>query len=71
MLITDLEQMEEIVNKNNNLSWDGWDVVFLAQDDYAEFLHEGYFDKQANKWYRKTIYSCGSNGWEIPDSVLQ
>ena len=70
MLINDIKQMEDIVNKHRHLSWAGWSVVSLKQDDYAEYLSEGFFDKSTGRWYRKSVYSCGDNGWEIPDSVL-
>lgn len=71
MLISDMETMEDYIDKSNVLSWDGWDVVYLKQDDYAEYLVDGYFDKSNGKWYRKTVYSCGKNGWEIPNAVLR
>lgn len=70
MLVNDMEQMDKIVESSEYLSWDGWDVVYLRKDDYAEFHLDGYFDKDSAQWYRKSIYSCGENGWEIPDSVL-
>ena len=65
-----MKKMEEYVRNSNNLSWDGWNVVYKKQDDYAEYLVDGYFDRETGKWYRKTVYSCGENGWEIPNAVL-
>lgn len=70
MLVNNIEDMEEIVEKSQHLSWSGWDIVSVKQDDYAEYLVDGYFDKSVGKWYRKSVYSCGENGWDIPDSVL-
>lgn len=70
MKITNLHDAEKIVDNNANLSWDGWDIVYLVQDDYAEFLHIGFFDKQSQKWYKKFIFTCENYGWELPDSVI-
>lgn len=70
MLINSMEEMEEIVSKHQHLSWEGWDIISLKQDDYAQYLSEGFLDKETGRWYRKSRYSCGENGWEIPDSVL-
>lgn len=71
MKISDMDQMEEIISSRKNLSWDGWDVVYLAQDDYGEYLPDGFFDRETKKWYRKSVYKYEADGWNIPDSVLQ
>lgn len=70
MLVSSMEEMNNIVDASQHLSWDGWSVVYLKQDDYAEFHVDGYFDKASGQWYRKSTYSCDENGWTIPDSVL-
>lgn len=70
MKVTDLNEAEKIVANNPNLSWEGWDIIHLVQDDYAEYLHTGLMDKQSKKWYKKTIISCNADGWNIPDSVI-
>ena len=31
MLVSDLNDAEDIVSKNPNLSWDGWNIVYLLQ----------------------------------------
>jgi hypothetical protein len=69
MIISDLNKMEEIVDKNSNLSWEGWNVVQLIQDDYAEYLINGVFDKKKLLWYRKNVFPCTEKGWDIPESV--
>jgi hypothetical protein len=70
MIVSDADQMDAIVQKNEKLSWDGWNVVHLVKDDYAEFLSVGIFDKKSSQWYRKTIYQCTEMGWNIPESVM-
>lgn len=70
MLIDSLEQMEIIVNKNPQLRWTGWDIEHLVEDDYAEYLQIGTYDRSSGKWYRKSVYHCTEKGWEIPESVV-
>lgn len=70
MQITDMNQMEIIVNSNPSLSWSGWDVVQLIQDDYAEYLPVGVFNRETSKWYRKTVFPCTEDGWDVPESVM-
>jgi hypothetical protein len=70
MIVSNLSEIEGIVNNNPKLSWDGWDVVFLEQDDYAEFLPVGVFDNKTLQWYKKTVYPCTEKGWELPESVI-
>lgn len=70
MKITSLDDAEKIVENNPQLSWDGWNIVYLVQDDYAEFLHIGLFDKSSQKWYKKFVFECSQDGWDILDSVI-
>ena len=70
MKITSLDDAERIVENNSQLSWDGWNIIYLVQDDYAEFLHIGLFDKSSQKWYKRFIFECSQDGWNIPDSVI-
>ena len=70
MIIKTIDQADEIVNNNLNLSWDGWDIIYMVQDDYAEYLSIGIFDKKDGKWYKRIVFSYGESGWEIPDSVI-
>lgn len=70
MKITDIDEMEKIVAKNPNLSWDGWDVVHHVQDDYAEYNMFGSFNKNLGKWFKTVRYSCDEGGWDIPNSVI-
>jgi len=70
MKISDVNKMEEMVKANESLSWDGWNVIQMLQDDYAEFLPIGTFDKTTMQWYRKLVFVCTEDGWEIPESVV-
>lgn len=70
MKIASLDEAERIVNSNPSLSWDGWNIVHTVEDDYAEFLHVGVFDKSSEKWYKRTVFTCDKDGWLLPDSVI-
>ena len=69
MLIRSLNTMEKIVLKNNNLIWQGWDVVDLKESDTAKTSAVGIRVK--NKWYLHKIYSPGRNGWDIPNKYRE
>jgi len=65
MLIKSLNTMDKIVNKNNNLIWDGWNVIDLKESDMARTSVNGIRVK--GKWYLHKVYSPGRNGWDIPN----
>jgi len=69
MIISDLNKMEEIVNKNSNLSWDGWNVIHLSKSNSAMYKQNGAFVN--NTWNIKTVYEPGKNGWNIKSSHLE
>lgn len=71
MIIQTIDHAERFVKNTPNFSWEGWDIVYIVQDDYAEYLPVGIFNKEENKWYRKSVYSYGDHGWDIPDSVIR
>jgi hypothetical protein len=70
MIVNSIEDMNEIIIKNPHLVWEGWDVAHVVQDDYAEYLSIGFFDKKTSKWYKKTVYKIDDFGWDIPESVV-
>lgn len=71
MIIQTIEEAEKFVNNTKNFKWDGWNIIHIIQDDYAEYLPVGFFNQEDRKWYKKTVYYCGENGWEIPDAVIK
>lgn len=70
MILKTIDEAESFVNSNESFSWDGWNIVKLIQDDYAEYLSIGSFNKNNGKWYRKIVFECSDYGWQIPDSEL-
>jgi len=65
MIVTNLEKMEKIVARNNNLSWVGWDVVDRKRSDAARTAVNGV--RVNGVWYLQRIYSVTRNGWDIPN----
>ena len=67
-LINSLETMESIVNKNRQLSWDGWTVVETFPSEKAYFSKFGIYKN--NKWQMKKEFIPSKLGWEIPDKYV-
>jgi hypothetical protein len=70
MLISNIQDMERIVEEVPHLHWDGWDVIHIVQDDYAEYLPIGFYNRATKMWYRKEVYRPDKFGWEIPSAVM-
>ena len=64
MLVTNLSEMEQIVDSNHTLFWDGWNVVQYKKSDRSQFDKNGVFFR--GKWHRKTVFPITENGWELP-----
>jgi hypothetical protein len=69
MLVSSLEQMEQIVDNNKALSWDGWDVVQLTPSNSAWMQTNGAYI--SGKWYTRKRYAVSTNGWEIPNKFVR
>ena len=65
MIVTNLDKMEKIVARNNNLSWVGWDVVDRKRSDAARTAVNGV--RVNGVWYLQRIYKVTRNGWDIPN----
>lgn len=65
MIVTNLQKMEKIVARNNNLSWVGWDVVDRKRSDTARTAVNGV--RVNGVWYLQRIYAVNRNGWDIPN----
>jgi hypothetical protein len=57
--------MEQIVKKNKELSWIGWDVVERKRSDIAKTSVSGVRVKDF--WYIQKIFAVNRNGWDIPN----
>lgn len=65
MIVTSLNEMEQIVSYRPDLEWDGWDVVHYKKNDAAQFTTSGAFKN--GQWYKKNVFHVTENGWSIPN----
>lgn len=69
MVISSLEQMEQIVENNKALQWDGWDVIQLTPSQSGWMQTNGAYI--GGKWYTVKRYAVSTNGWEIPNKFVR
>lgn len=69
MLISSLEKMEDIVNKNKSLKWDGWDVIHFYPSEKGRTSRWGLRIK--DQWFLHKRYSITETGWEIPRKFMK
>lgn len=68
-MMKDLSFLEEIVKLNPELSWEGWDIVRLLEDQNAYMSTNGVFKN--GKWYFKEVYKLKEDGWDIPKKIIK
>lgn len=69
MVVKDLAAMEIIVAKNNNLKWDGWNVLELKKSNLGRTDLNGI--QINNEWFIKREFKVTRNGWEIPSKYKE
>lgn len=65
MIINNLQRMEKIVARNNNLYWVGWDVADRKRSEAGRTAVNGV--RVNGVWYVQRIYTVTRNGWDIPN----
>ena len=65
MIISSLKHMENIVAKNKELYWVGWDVVERKRSDLGRTSPNGVRVKDT--WYLQKIFTLNRKGWDIPN----
>ena len=65
MIVNNLERMEKIVARNNNLYWVGWDVADRKRSEAGRTAVNGV--RVDGVWYVQRIYTITRNGWDIPN----
>jgi hypothetical protein len=65
MKIKDLNKMEKLVSKYNNLNWVGWDVADRRKTEAGRTAVNGI--RVNGEWYVQTLYPLTTAGWDIPD----
>ena len=69
MKISSLESMEAIVENNQLLNWNGWDVVELQKSPAAWTKPDGVF--KDGEWLIQKRYGLSFDGWEIPNRFVR
>jgi hypothetical protein len=69
MLISSLEKMEEIVSKNKEFRWDGWNVVFSYPSEKARTSKFGA--RVGNVWHLQRVFEITNEGWHIPKNLVR
>lgn len=67
-MIKTIEEMQKIVDKFDDLSWVGWDVIELKYSPSAVTNVKGVFHN--NKWYIKNTFVVSKDGWDIPKKYV-
>lgn len=65
MLIKTLEEAENLVSQNNDLRWNGWDIIAHKKTDAGYTSKNGVFYN--NSWGIDKSYPITTNGWHIPN----
>lgn len=69
MLISSLENMEQIVKKNKELKWDGWNVIHFYASEKARTSRFGA--RINGKWCMVRRFPITEKGWEIPNKLVR
>lgn len=68
MYISKLETMENIVQANKNLFWDGWTVVERFKNADGINRSDGIFFN--GEWHVQQRFVPSQNGWKIPNKYV-
>ena len=57
---------EEFVSNNDNVHWDGWDIITHVPNEKAYFTDKGRFDRISSRWGLEYRVSPDSQGnWKV------
>jgi hypothetical protein len=68
IVVSSLKVMEDIVERNPNLNWDGWDVEFSSKRRTNFMNSKAVF--RNGRWKHVDRYSVGEDGWTIPEALV-
>lgn len=65
-----LKEAEKIVDNHPNLSWDGWTIEALTQDNNACLLTTGVF--RNGTWHKRQLFPLKDNGkYDLPNRFVR
>ena len=68
IVVSSLKIMEDIVDRDPNLDWDGWDVVSHSKRG-TNFMNPKAVLRYG-QWRRVDRYPVGEEGWIIPETLV-
>jgi hypothetical protein len=69
MLIRSLKKMEEIVERDRSLMWDGWTVVNSYPSKKGSTSQYGAYVK--GEWHLQRRFEPTEAGWDIPERFIK
>lgn len=69
MKVTSLEKMEQIVEQNKALSWDGWTVVQSQPNPIGWSKSNGAFIN--GSWHTQNRFEPTEQGWDVPGKFVR
>jgi len=67
MLVTKLEDMEQIIRSRDDLEWDGYNVVKYTNSNNAMHSVDGAFRR--GQWMKKKVFPLTEDGWYLPNTI--
>lgn len=62
--------MEKIVENNQSLKWNGWDVEYYETSEDGFMKLNGVYLPDSN-WGTKRVFKLENGFWNIPDNLLR
>ena len=69
MFITTIEQMESIVSREKNLSWESWTVLERIPSNKGMSSKDGVLVN--GKWHIQKRFEPTRDGWKIPKKYVR
>lgn len=67
MLVNNLDEMEAIISRRNDLEWDGWSVIKYTRSNTAIYSTEGCLKN--GLWMKKNVFPLTEDGWYLPNTI--
>jgi hypothetical protein len=69
MIKIDYNTAHHVVEKNENLFWNGWDIVDWKADSLGEMSKDGMLKE--GKWGIYKVYPLDKDGWDVPNKYAR
>ena len=69
MKINSLEVAESVVENNDSLYWNGWDIIHYTESQTAWTKPNGAY--RNGKWGIMNTYAVTEQGWDIPAKLVR